>query len=115
MTISKSKDTFLSHLQRLTSRWENLLDAPSFPNTKYYEMYEQSKNIIGQLCADAEDFFNQLEESPTKSNIERLIGKLRATQLDLNNGFLYLEHQIQDKMTIDLMQLFRFKTARTPG
>ena len=29
---------------------------------------------------------------------------MRATQLDLNNGFLYLEHQIQDKMAIDLMQ-----------
>jgi hypothetical protein len=107
MTISRPKDAYVRHLQALTSRWEVLLNAPiapTAPNTKYYELYELSRNILRQLCADAEDFFNQLEEAPTPRNIERLIGKLRATQLDLSNGFLYFEYQVQDKMAIDLMQ-----------
>jgi hypothetical protein len=103
MTISKAKDTYLSHLQKLTSRWENLLKNQPFLNQTYYELYERSKTILNQICPDDQIFITKVE-SPSSENIERLIGKLRAAQLDLNDGILSLEHQIQGKIAIDMMR-----------
>ena len=104
MTVPQSMDAYSNHLQSLTSQWVNLLEAQSFSNTKYFELYERSKTVLCRLCANAQEFFEQLDKSPSTANIEQLIGKLRATQLDLNNGFLHLEHQIQDRVSIDLME-----------
>lgn len=102
MTISKPKDIF-SHLQKLISLWENLLEAQPLSNKKYYEFYERSKTILNRICPEDQIFIDKVE-SPSSENIERLIGKLRAAQLDLQDGILSLEHQIQDKISIDLMQ-----------
>ena len=99
-TAQSDKD----HLQSLISQWENLLKDETLSSTKYYELYERSKTILSILCTDTRDFLNQLTPSPTTNNVERFIGKLRATLLDLGKGLLNFEYQIQDKMTIDLMQ-----------
>lgn len=103
MTIAKPQDAYLSHLQKLISLWENLLEAQTLSNKKYYELYERSKTILNQICPDDQIFIDKVE-SPSIENIERLIGKLRAAQLDLKDGILSLEYQIQGKMAIDLMQ-----------
>lgn len=103
MSISKPKDTYLSHLQKLISLWENLLEAEALSNKKYYELFERSKTILKQICP-ADQIFTDKMESPSRENIERLIGKLRAAQLDLQDGILSLEHQIQGKISIDLIQ-----------
>ncbi|GAB4514675.1 MAG: hypothetical protein OHK0046_17110 [Anaerolineae bacterium] len=103
MTIAKPQDAYLSHLQKLISLWENLLEAQTLSNKKYYELYERSKTILNQICPDDQIFIDKVE-SPSSENIERLIGKLRAAQLDLRDGILSLEHQIQAKISIDLMQ-----------
>lgn len=103
MTIAKPQDAYLSHLQKLISLWENLLESQTLSNKKYYELYERSKTILNQICPDDQIFIDKVE-SPSSENIERLIGKLRAAQLDLKDGLLSLEHQIQAKISIDLMQ-----------
>jgi hypothetical protein len=97
------KYKYINHLQKLVDHWENLGKTDPFENKKYYELYERSKTVLNQVCSDAQDFVKTVEP-PSQENIARIIGKLRATQLDLSNGFLYLEHQIQDKMAIDLVQ-----------
>jgi hypothetical protein len=103
MTTSQIKDTYINHLQKLVSRWENLFKAQDLPNKKYYELYERSKTILMQLCPDDQIFLERVE-SVSRDNIERLIGKLRAAQLDLTDGILPLEHQIHNKIAIDLME-----------
>lgn len=103
VTSLKPKDTYQSHLQKLIARWQNLLDPQSFTNIKYYELYERSKTILNQICPDDQAFIDRLD-SPSSENIERIIGKLRAAQLDLNDGILSLEQQIQAQISIDLMK-----------
>ncbi len=103
MTIAKPKDKQISHLQKLISRWENLLEVQPLSNTKYYELYERSKTALKPLYPDDYVFWDKVE-SPSPENSERLIGKLRAVHLDLNDGILSFEYQIQSQMAIDLMQ-----------
>ncbi len=103
MTISQIKNTYINHLQKIVSLWENLLKDQELPNKKYYELYERSKNILNQLCPDNQIFLEKVE-AVSRDNIERLIGKLRAAQLDLTAGILPLERQLQGKIAIDLME-----------
>lgn len=93
---------YAAHLQSLASQWENLLkDWPPAP-PEYYKLYARSKNILEQLCSDSQNFLDQLDQSPSQSNVEQFIGKLQATQFDLNDGVL--RYQIQDEVVIDLLQ-----------
>ncbi len=115
MTVSQIKNTYINHLQRLVSLWENLLKQQELSNKKYYELYERSKNILNQLYPDDQIFLERVE-AVSRDNIDRLIGKLRAAQLDLTDGILHLEHQLQGKIAIDLMeQAEQLLAEGTPG
>ncbi len=103
MSVSQSKDKYLQHLQKLVAHWDNLSKANSLENKKYQELYQRSKTILDQLCHDSTAFLEEVRP-PSSDNIDKFIGKLRATLLDLQDGFLHIEYQIQDKVTVDLMQ-----------
>lgn len=101
MTIPQANDKYLKQLQKLIALWENLSKAESVESKKYYELYERSKTILDQLCPDSQAFLDKVN-IPSRENIDCLIGKLRATLLDLQDGFLHF--QIQNQVTVDLMQ-----------
>ena len=85
MFFPQVKDKYLKHLQKLVAQWENLGKAELVERKKYYELYERSKTILNQICPDDQDFIKIVEIS-SYENIDRIIGKLRAAQLDLNDG-----------------------------
>jgi hypothetical protein len=112
MTISK----YVYQLQSLVSQWENLSTDQELSNRKYFELYERSKRILNQICPDDQVFFWKEVEPVSSQNIDRLIGKLRAAQLDLTDGILSLERQLQGKIAIDLMeQAEQLLAEGTPG
>lgn len=105
MAIPQANDKYLKQLQKLIALWENLSKAEPVESKKYYELYERSKTILDQLCPDSQAFLDKVN-IPSRENIGRLIGKLRATLLDLQDGFLHFQilDQIQNELTVDLMQ-----------
>lgn len=102
MGVSQIKNKYVPHLQKLVAHWENLVNKP-IENIKYYELYARSENILRQICPDEQDFIKMVTV-PSRENMERIIGKLRAVHLDLNDGMLFLENKLQGQLAVDLMQ-----------
>lgn len=104
MTNKNIREKYRVRLDELINKWDALRQEASFDSADYWKYYERSKSLLKELCSDTDEFLQQLGNNVSQYNIERFIGKLRATVKDWNKGYLHPEWLIQDNETLSLME-----------